>query len=132
MLHQVIFCITHIQIIQDKYAVAFQGRADGAYGAVMFPLRPEITEAGKEIKSVIEIIRVEQLPHIMLVEMEVVLFILKGITDAVPGQIDARHIEALRCQYTGMAAPATGHIQHAGFPRWIKKGQQAMNKGSRF
>src|SRR5882757_6868950 len=97
-----------VEIIQDEYAVFFQGCADGPYGAVTFSFRPEIAKAGKKIESVIKIARIKQLPHIVSVKMKMFVFILKGVADAVLRQIDTRHIKTFCGQYACMTSPATG------------------------
>ena len=98
----------------------------------MLPFRPEIAEAGKEIEDIMEVIGVEDLPHVVYIEMEVIVLVLQGIINAILREIYARHVEAFAGQYAGMTAPAAGEVQHSGAGGRVQEGEKTPDKGGCF
>lgn len=60
-------------------------RADCAEGAGLFSFRPEVAEAGEEVEDMMEVIGVEDLPHVVYIKMEMIILILQGIINAISG-----------------------------------------------
>jgi len=98
----------------------------------MFSFRPEVAEAGKEIEDIIEVIGVKYLSHVVYIEMEVIIFILEGIINAIPGQVDACHIEAFTGQYAGMTSSSAGEVQHSGAGGGMEEGEKMPDEGGSF
>lgn len=98
----------------------------------MFSFRPEVTEAGKEIEDIIEVIGVKYLSHVVYIEMEVIIFILQGIINAILGQVDACHVEAFACQYAGMTSSSAGQVKHSGASGGMEEGEKTPDKGGSF
>jgi hypothetical protein len=70
----------------------------------MLSFGPEITEARKEIKNIIEVMGMHGLAHVMLIEMEVVILELMGICDTAGGEINPCYVVAFVCQDERMPA----------------------------
>ena len=125
---EVLLCVMFIEIIQYEDPLFFQGEGYHFYNAVIVVWGPEIAEAGEEIEGVIEAVRAKDLPHVMNVEIQVIVAELAGIFDTGGRQVDACHIIALIGEDPGVASPSAGYIQHSRCGRRVEEGQQAMDE----
>ena len=126
---EVLLRIMFVEIIQHEDPLFPEGERYHFYNAVIITWGPEIAEAGEEVESVIEAVRAKDLPHVMNVEIEVIVAKLPGIFDTGGRQVDACHIIALIGEDPGMASPSAGNVQH---PRcWWRpeQDQQVMDEG---
>ena len=84
-----IFCIVHIQIVNDKNALRSQTRCNGPHGIVVFTPGGKISETGKKIKRIIEIVYPKRQADIMLVEMQIALFLQRILPGKLVGILNA-------------------------------------------
>ena len=126
---EVLMRVMFVEVIQHEDPLFFQGEGYHFYNAVIVVRGPEIAEAGEEIEGVIEAVRAKDLPHVMNVEIEVIVAEPAGIFDTGGRQVDARHIITLTREDPGMASPPAGYIQHSRCGQRLEQGQQAMDKG---
>ena len=97
--------------------------------AVIVAWGPEIAEAGEEIEGIVEAVRAKDLPHVVNVEIQVIVAEPAGIFDTGGRQVDACHIIALIGEDPGVAPSSAGHIQHPRCGWRVEQGQQAMDEG---
>jgi hypothetical protein len=125
---EVLLRVMFVEIIQYEDPLFFQGEGYHFYNPVIVAWGPEIAEAGEEIEGVMEAVRAKDLPHVMNVEIQVIVAEPAGIFDTGGRQVDACHIIALIGEDPGMASPSAGYIQHSRCGRRLEKGQQAMDE----
>ena len=126
---EVLLRVMFVEIIQYEDPLFFQGEGYHFYHAVIVVRGPEITEAGEEIEGIIEAVRAKDLPHVMNVEIQVIVAEPAGIFDTGGRQVDACHIIALIREDAGVASPPAGYIQHSRCGWRLEQGQQAMDEG---
>ena len=126
---EVLLRVMFVEIIQYKDPLFFQGEGYHFYNAVIVVRGPEIAKAGEEIEGVIEAVRAKDLPHVMQVEIQVIVAEPAGIFDTGGRQVDACHIIALVGEDPGVASPPAGYIQHSRCGWRLEQGQQAMDEG---
>ena len=127
--NEVLLRVMFVEIIQYEDPLFFQGEGHHFYHAVIVAWGQEIAEAGEEIEGVIEAVRAKDLPHVMNVEIQVIVAELAGIFDTGGRQVDACHIIALISEDPGVAPSSAGHIQHPRCGWRVEQGQQAMDEG---
>ena len=126
---EVLLRVMFVEIIQYKDPLFFQGEGYHFYNAVIVVRGPEIAKAGEEIEGVIEAVCAKDPPHVMQVEIQVIVAEPAGIFDTGGRQVDACHIIALVGEDPGVASPSAGYIQHSRCGQRLEQGQQAMDKG---
>ena len=75
LMHQMIFCIMHVEIINDKNSVRSKARSDGSHRIVVFTPCCKVTKAGKEIKRIVKIVDPKRQSHVVLVKIQIVLLL---------------------------------------------------------
>jgi len=126
---EVLLYVMFVEIIQHEDPLFPEGERYHFYNAVIITWGPEIAEAGEEVEGVIEAVRTKDLPHVMNVEIQVIVAELPGRFDTGGRQVDACHIIGLIGEDPGVAPPSAGNIQHPGCGWWPEQDQQAMDEG---
>ena len=106
--------IPGIKVIEYEDTFWLQGGADHADGVPILPAGLEITKAGEEIKSIPEAVGTKKLPHIVYIEMQMVVLRLPGNGDIAGRQIDTGNVIAMGREHPRMTASATCDIEQAG------------------
>jgi len=127
--NEVLLRVMFVEIIQHEDPLFFQGEGHHFYHAVIVAWGPEIAEAGEEIEGIVEAVRAKDLPHVVNVEIQVIVAEPAGIFDTGGRQVDACHIIALIGEDPGVAPSSAGHIQHPRCGWRVEQGQQAMDEG---
>jgi|SRR5678809_1211895 hypothetical protein len=74
----------------------------------------EITEAGKEVKHIIERALSKWHPHIMAIKMQRIRFPSFCLPYGRCSQVNTRYIKSFRCQVFAVTTTAAAKIKHPG------------------
>jgi hypothetical protein len=79
----------------------------------MFTSRSEVTEAGKEIENVMEIVAPEWKSNVMQEEMQIFILEFESLVNTFWRDVSTRNVKSVVCQDPCMTAFPTGRVQYS-------------------
>eukprot|EP01136_Pigoraptor_vietnamica_P033603 Opistho-1_new@96627 len=112
-----------VHVVYYQYAIFFKCSGKRFSSQQMVSVVCEITKAGKEIESVIEIVDKRRHAHIVYKKVQVVCFKLLRYFYAMQRKVKTTYLKTVSGQLTRVSAIATGYIQHSAAGWWLQMGQ---------